>query len=256
MTTPRVLLYDIETSPLLTWNWGIWQQNAIRVKQEFTILSVAWRWLGQKAIHVVAQCDFEDYVPGEVDDYNVVATLHELFEKADIVVAHNGNKFDQAKSRARMVVHGLEPPTGFKEVDTLQVARKQFKFTSNRLDDLCRVLGIGEKHETGGFSTWEGCMEGDEKAWRKMKTYNRHDVILLEALYLRLLPWMTNHPNMAVMSDKPDGCPKCGANQPGDIQSRGWRYYQVTKRRAFRCYRCGGIFYGRHLVKSDAQNVP
>ena len=154
-----------------------------------------------------------------------------------------------------MAVHGLEPPTGFKEVDTLQVARKQFKFTSNRLDDLCRVLGIGEKHETGGFSTWEGCMEGDEKAWRKMKTYNRHDVILLEALYLRLLPWMTNHPNMAVMSDKPDACPKCGARQ-SQIQSRGWRYYQLTKRRAFRCAMCRGIFYGRSFVKSDAQNVP
>jgi ribosomal protein S27AE len=154
-----------------------------------------------------------------------------------------------------MLVHDLLPPSAYKEVDTLQVARRHFKFTSNRLDSLAKQLGIGEKLEHGGFDVWKAIIERrDPAAWKLMRRYNKHDVVLLEQLYLRLRPWMDQHPNLALISDKPRACPKCGAAQT-KIKSRGWRYYQVTKRRAFRCNDCGGIFYGRHLHKSEAEFV-
>jgi len=134
--------------------------------------------------------------------------------KADIVIAHNGIAFDTRKIQARMLFHGLNPPSPYREVDTLKIARKHFSFTSNRLDDLCQTLGIGRKLATGGFDTWLGCMRGDPKAWAKMTRYNKRDVKLLVALYKKLLPWTTVHPNLATISGAAgEMCPKCGSNK-------------------------------------------
>ena len=253
MTKPRILVYDLETSPLQGYVWRPWKTNLISLKQDWRLLTVSWTWLGERAVHVVGLDDFEDYIPGSLDDYNLAVLIRDLFDEADIAVTHNGNAFDQPKARTRMVSHELDPPSVFREVDTLKVARKEFAFTYNSLEKLASALGLGVKGKPG-FGVWEGCMAGDSTAWKAMKRYCRNDVVLLRELYLRLLPWMTNHPNMAMISDKPKACPKCGSEQ-GPIQSRGWRYYQVTKRRAFRCHACGGIFYGRHLQKSDAEFV-
>ena len=30
----RILLFDIETSPLISYTWGIWEQDVIEVKEE------------------------------------------------------------------------------------------------------------------------------------------------------------------------------------------------------------------------------
>lgn len=256
MSNPvRTLIYDIETAPIISYNWGIWKQDAIRVKQDWYMLSAAWMWLGERTVQTVALPDFTLYDEEPTNDLGIAETLRDLFDEADIVVAHNGRRFDEPKAQARMLVHALDPPSAYREVDTLQVAKRHFKFTSNTLDALCKTLGIGTKVSTGGFGLWEDIIERqDPAAWRKMIRYNKHDVVLLEQLYLRLRPWMDQHPNLAMIGDKPRACPKCGSDQ-GPIQSRGWRYYQVTKRRAFRCHACGGIFYGRHLQKSDVEFV-
>ena len=187
------------------------------------------------------------------DDYNLVSLVRDLFDEADVAVTHNGNAFDQPKARTRMVFHEMDPPSPFKEVDTLKVARKEFAFTYNSLEKLAAQLGLGFKGKPG-FGVWLGCMEGDEKAWKTMKRYCRNDVVLLRELYLRLLPWMTMHPNMALISDTPDACPKC--NVRGTMISRGWRYNQVTKRRRYQCTACRGFVAGRAILKSDVIHVP
>jgi hypothetical protein len=241
---PRTLIYDIETSPNLAYIWAKWQQNAIAFEQEWQILSVAWKWLGEKG--PIQAC----WMEGDDSDERVVEQLHNLFDEADIVVAHNGDKFDQKKSRARMAYHHMLPPSPFKSVDTLAVAKRHFAFTSNRLDDLCKYLDIGGKIETGGFDTWWGCLRDDPKAWAKLVRYNKHDVVILERLYLELLPWMDRHPNVALYTDTPDTCPKCGV--VGQMIRRGWHHYTVTKRPRFQCKACGGYCQGRTVKRSEA----
>ncbi len=252
MSEPRILVYDLETSPNVGYTWGKWQQNVIRFQQDWFILSVAWKWRGESRTYVMGLDDYEGYVPGDRDDSSLAWLLHDLFDEADVTITHNGVGFDQPKARTRMAVHNLPPHSPFKEIDTLKVARKVFAFTSNRLEDLCRQLGLEHKGKVT-FDCWLGCMAGDGAAWRKMKKYNRQDVIILEQLYERLLPWMDGHPNLALMSpDKPDACPKCLG---GPLKSGGWRYYHVTKRHIWRCKECGGISYGRSLIKSDVSHV-
>lgn len=209
----RILIYDIETTPSLGWVWGKWQQDVIKFVDEWYIMCFAYKWLGEKKTHIVAQPDFKLYKKDKQNDYEVVKKLHELFNEADAVVAHNGNSFDQKKSQARMIVHGFDPPAPYKQVDTKLVARRNFNFNSNKLDDLGTYFNLGNKVQTGGFDLWLGCMAGDKKAWEKMKRYNKQDVILLEKIYLKMNPWDKQALPMNVMNGDLESCPKCGENK-------------------------------------------
>lgn len=244
---PRILCYDIETSPIISYNWGIWEQNAIEIIEDWQILSVAYRWLGEKKVYCVAQCDFPNYKPGVNNDTNVVKFMHGLFNEADIVVAHNGDSFDAKKARSRMLIRGLQPPSPYKQIDTKLIAKRVGAFTSNRLKDLANDLDIARKGDPGGFETWKGCLMGNPRAWARMKRYNKLDIPPLEELYLRLRPWMTNHPSVAILSDKPDGCPKCGHTV---LQSRGSSVTSTGKKQRYQCQGCGGWSYGRKIEKA------
>jgi hypothetical protein len=254
VTEPRVLCYDIETAPLQVYTWSPWQANAAKVVHDWQMLSVAWRWHGEKRVSSASIPDWRGYKPLEDgDDYEVVATVADLFDEADVVVAHNGNKFDQPKTKTRMIAHGFDPPSSYKEVDTLQIVKQQFRFTYSRLDEVCKALGIGAKHNTGGIDLWHGCINGDPKAWAKMVKYNKQDVVLLDALYERVLPWAKNAPNMALLSDRPDVCPRCG--RKGEFIIRGYRHNQVTKRVQYQCTACRGYVAGRRIIKDEAYKV-
>lgn len=251
MTGARVLLFDIENTPNRSYTWGKWQQDVHRFEQEWWMLCYGWKWLGERRTYVTAQPDFSRYAKRRSDDEQLVRSLRDLIDEADVVVAHNGDKFDLPKARARWAVHGIDPPSPVKTVDTLKVARRYFMFNSNSLGDLGETLGLGSKGSTGGFETWLGCMDGDPKAWARMIRYCRQDVVLLEQVYMRLRPFIEQgHPNLALMDDdKPTACPRCGSTRP--LQSHGWRYANVTKRRQFRCRDCGAFSSGRAVVKSS-----
>jgi len=184
----RVLLYDIETSPNLGYVWGKYEQNILGdFVQERQIISFAWKWLGEKEVQVVR-------VDNKLNNFGIVKILWALMDRADVVVAHNGMAFDDKLSYTEFVLHGLKPPARHKSVDTLKVVKKFFKFNSNKLNDLGKRLGLGEKVQTGGFQLWVGCLKNDPAAWKKMMEYNKQDVVLLEKVYHRILPWITNHP--------------------------------------------------------------
>lgn len=234
----RILLYDLETTPVISYNWGIWEQNAIEVIEDWQILCFAYKWLDEKKIHIVSQDELKGYKPGVNNDREVVKVLRDLFDEADIIIAHNGDSFDQKKSQARMMVHNLTPPSSYHQIDTKKVAKKYGNFTSNKLDFLNRTFGFEGKIDTGGFATWKGCMSGDKKAWKRMKKYNKKDVEELEKLYLYMRPWMTSHPGINSIENRPDACPKCGGE---NMTARAkYRASNTNLYRYFYCNDCGG----------------
>lgn len=234
----KILLYDIETMSNLAYVWGKYEQNVISYEKEWYMLSFAYKWLGEKQTHVLSLPDFKGYTKNKTNDKALVAELWKLFDEADIVIAHNGNSFDQKKANAKFVEHGMKPPSPYKQIDTKLVARRYFNFNSNKLDDLARLFGFGRKLDTGGFDTWLGCASGDMKAWRKMCFYNKHDVVLLEKIYLKMRGWMTNHPHVGVLSDDKEVCPNCNAKA---LQKRGFGIRgNLTKVQRFQCTACGG----------------
>ncbi len=168
---PKILLFDIETSPSLGYVWTLFETNVIKVKQPWSLLCFSYKWLGDKTTKVVSLPQFSTYKKNPRNDYEVTKKLHELFELADVIIGHNGDKFDIRKVNAKLIEHGFLPPSPYKTIDTLKIARKYFKFDSNRLNDLGELLGLGRKVETGGFTLWEKCINGDLKAWNKMEKY-------------------------------------------------------------------------------------
>lgn len=236
MQSPKVLLYDEETSPNIGYTWTTWETNVIKVIQHRQIISFAWKWLGEKKTRCLALPDFPSYALDKRDNRSLIKALHDLFQEADITVGHNVKKFDDRRANTDFLKHGLPPPPPHRQVDTLEFARSKFDFNSNKLDDLGEFLGLGRKVRHPGFEMWEGCLGGDPKSWSLMKKYNIGDVDLLERVYLKLRPWMMRHPNMNAADGATDKCPYCRSKS---LTPRGWSISNTGKRPRFKCKDCG-----------------
>lgn len=228
----KILLFDIETAPNVSYTWGKWEQNVIRFKKEWYMLSFAYKWLHEKKVHVVSLRQFPKYQRDKENDKELVKQLHTLFNEADVIVAHNGNSFDIKMSQSRFMVHKLPVPRPFKKVDTKLVAKLHAKFMSNSLDDLGENLGLGRKIKHDGFDMWLGCMAGDAKHWANMEKYNKQDVVLLEKVYLALRGYMTNHPK----SFSGRECEVCNSH---NITFRGTLRTKRHILKRFQCQTCG-----------------
>jgi uncharacterized protein YprB with RNaseH-like and TPR domain len=148
---PKILIYDIETSPIETRRWSLWYKGALETTKDQEITSIAYNWYGDKKIHVVAQCDFKDKT-----DKTLCRKLWKLMNKADAVMGHNSNEFDNKTAQARFAAHRLGRPSPYQTIDTLKEAKKNFKFTSNRLDEIARYLGVKRKLSIGANQLWTG----------------------------------------------------------------------------------------------------
>jgi hypothetical protein len=245
----KVLFIDIENSPMVAYSWGpMWETRLIEIIEPWYMMSFAYKWQGQKRVTVRALPDYPLYAKHPQNDKALAFELRNLLDEADVVIAHNGDRFDLPKCASRVLVHGGKPPSPYKTVDTLKISRRQFRFESNKLDDLCRILGIGSKLKHTGFDLWKRCMEGDERAWRIMRRYNAHDVDLLEALYDRIKPWAPSHPQLTHFT-RAIACPTC---QSPNIQSRGFAFTATGKRQRIACTDCGAWSTTGALIKEAA----
>lgn len=189
----RVLVLDIETSPIQSYTWGIWEQNISidQIKHDWFVFCWSAKWLNSDKI-------LSDRLTGKearkMNDKRILKSMWELLDEADIVIAHNGDKFDIRKINTRFLKHGMNYPSPYKSFDTLKICKREFGLTSNKLDYVCRFLGMEGKVETGGQKLWNECMLGDEKALKKMSHYCDNDIKILEQVYLKLEPYIRNNP--------------------------------------------------------------
>ena len=241
LNKPKVSLVDLETTANQGFYWGQnYETGIIETTDYWKILSYAVKWLDSKKTIVRGWIDTKD-------EFGLVKELWKLLDEADCVVAHNGKKFDIKKCNAKFAFYHLGPPSPYKVIDTLTEARKYLSLPSYRLNDIADYFGLGHKIEHEGWPLWKRCIAGEPKAWAKMKRYNKHDVILLEKLYLELRPFMATHPQLGHFFGT--ACPKCG----GDLQSRGFEYTKVGKYRKFSCKSCGG--WGRAKQNLNEVNL-
>jgi len=225
----KLLAIDIETAPILSYNWGLYEQTAIKKIKPTTILSFAYQWFPGKT-EVVA-CDLHS-------EFQLLAKLHKLLDEAEIVIAHNGDSFDIKKINSRLIIHKFKPPSPYRTIDTKKEAKRVAAFDSNSLNNLGIDLDEGEKVKHRGFDMWEGCMAGNSQDWADMKRYNKKDVDLLCRIYLRLRPWMKTH-------HEESGKCRCGSV---NSQSRGTFRNKNSAYRRLRCNDCGAWRKGA-LVK-------
>lgn len=252
----KILLFDVENSPSTAYIWGLFQDviSNEMVDKHWYMLCWSAKWLGEKKIYSSALVDFpKAYKKDPENDKYVLKKLWKLLDEADIVVAHNCRRFDVRKSNARFIMNDMTPPSPYKIIDTLESARSYFFFTSNKLNDLGKYLKVGQKLDTGGFKLWQACMKGDKKAWTKMVQYCRNDILLLEKIYLKMRPYILNHPNLMVYDDIEHlVCSKCGSPK---IKKEGFTYTNVSKYQRYSCKECGSWFRGRKNLRETKLQV-
>lgn len=247
----KTLILDIETAPKVALVWRFFKENISpkQVKSHGHIMSFAAKWLGEDGITY-----FENR---KEDDRKIVSELVSLLDEADFAVAHNGEEFDFKQIKARAVVHGIKPPSPYKVIDTYKIAKREFGFPSNSLEYLTTVFNCAHKKGSHkkfpGFELWLECLRGNEEAWEELKHYNLEDVLSLEELYLRMRPWHSKHPNVAVMQESEDLlCPKCGSKH---LHYRGFAYTSVGKYHRVQCQSCGGWSRSRYTLLPKNENL-
>ena len=184
----KVLIYDIETSYNIVSTWRVGYNinlSADSIIDERKIICVSYKWLGEDEVHTIAW----DH---NRDDKTLLENFIKVMNQSDIMVAHNGDKFDIKWIRARAIKHGLSMLPFYVQVDTLKIAKKNFYFNSNRLDYLCKFLGFeGKKSTTPGL--WDKVIRGSNKesleGLNEMIDYCEEDVRQLEKLYIKFRDW-------------------------------------------------------------------
>jgi len=249
---PRVLLADIETFPIEGYVWNLWKQNIglDQIKQDWTLMSFAAKWLGQPEVYYDDVSEKRDVR----DDDSLLRDVHRLLSNVDILVAHNGQRFDLPKLKARMAIRRLSPLPPIKVLDTLLLNRRAFGFTSQRLAYVSDQFAEQAKdyHKNfPGFKLWRECLAGNRKAWQECREYNIIDVTSMEETYKALRGWYEGAPNFGpYISPSKDGavvCPTCGSEH---VERRGSRETQVGIYARFHCLDCGGWSRGRYQAVS------
>jgi predicted RNA-binding Zn-ribbon protein involved in translation (DUF1610 family) len=229
---PRIISFDTETSPIITTTFSLYPESISHnnILQDWYIICASWKVLGEEKVFSVS-------CKKPTSDKEVCRKLRDALISADIIVAHNGKKFDVKKLNARLIYHKLEPLPQIPMVDTLVEVKKVAQFTSHRLDYLGKhLLGHGKLPTSEGL--WLRALKGDKVAVKEMTDYCEVDVIRLEELYLRLRPYFKTHPHVGVITQGvKNDCPKCGSIRMSKSKIR--ISATGTKTQQLQCQDCG-----------------
>ena len=247
MSEQKILILDIETSPILAYVWGIRDQHIglDQIHTDWYIMAWSAKWLGEKKIHYY---DIRHSKPG--DDSTILIPLWKMLNEADIVITQNGKKFDSRKINARFMLNGMKRPKPYKHFDTYLLARNIADFTSNKLEYL--TAKFCKKHRKlahakySGWKLWIECLKGNRSAWNEMKAYNIGDVLSTEELYLMIRAWAPeSFPHVYPLTDASMKCGTCGYK--GRMIEGKIRRTNKTMYRQHSCPKCGAWQKGERI---------
>lgn len=247
MQIQKVLVFDIETSPIIASVWDTRDVNIAnnQIKVDWRVIAWAAKWLNAPAREIMYMDQRK--APDMMDDKFILGYLWKLLDEADIVVTQNGKNFDTPKLNARFIEFGWPPPSPYRHLDTYQIARHVAKFTSNKLEylteKLCKKYRKLTHKKFPGQELWTGCLNRNQAAWKEMEKYNKHDVLATEELYGALRAWAPqNAPSVYIVDDEARQCRICG--KVGTMISKGLRITKKAKYRRYTCTNCGSVGHG------------
>ena len=222
----KILVLDIEWKPTKAYVWQAWKQDITpdKIIEHGGLLCLAAKWVGEKEVFF-----FSEWKDGK---RGMLLGVHKLLEDSDAVLTYNGDKYDIPKLMGEFALLGFDPPAPITSIDLLKTVKKLGLFM-NRLAFVGPFFGVGKKVDNGGFKLWVDVEGGNTRAQRMMKKYNIRDVVILEQLYKKLLPYIKNHPHLG--KDKHE-CGACGSNK---TQKRGYRRTKHFLVQRIQCTKCG-----------------
>jgi len=248
---PVITIFDIETLGIIASVWNVWNVNInpVDIIKDWSLLSMSWKQLGGDKVHN-AVLTSEQAI--DRDDKELTIQAWAVLDESDVVITYNGNKFDIRKLNAKFIEYGLGQPSPYKKIDLYQAVKKQFANTYNRMDYVNKIIGIDRKLEHQGKQLWMDCDNGVQEALDKMAAYNDVDVEITEQLYLSIIDWIPNHPNMALYySDEEPMCHKCASI---DVTLSEHKHY--TSASVFDVYVCPHCnSYSRHKKRISTTDL-
>lgn len=241
----RILLLDIETLPgeYYAFDPHVDYLPPTHQIKDWSVVCWAAKWLFDPEIFGKCVSHKDAY---DRHDLSILDGIWKLMDEADIIITQNGINFDIKKLNSRFIQYQIFPPAKFLNVDVFRVAKAVFGFSYNRLDELGKKFGIGSKTKME-FQDWKNCLTNDKAADESihhMLDYCKRDVApLLEDVYLNMLPYIPNHPNLNLFTTHDaDVCPKC---ESADI---AWNTKPYATPQglwmSFRCNACGSTGRG------------
>ena len=239
-----ILTIDIETSPVLIWNFGLStpmrRVGLDKLEQDYFVISWSAKWYGKEKV-ISAVCTPQEAL--EQNDERIIRELWALLEQPTVVVSHNGRFFDIPKIEDRYSLYGLGPNLPYKLVDTYSVS-KRLGSISRKLDYLAGRHFGNNKHDTN-FDLWKQCCYGNKKALKRMSAYNDQDVVIGEQIFDFLRVWDRAPLNIGLFnnSDEPV-CRSCGGEFTVNKKSF------ATPMNLYATYRCNECGYCGKLKQS------
>jgi DNA polymerase elongation subunit (family B) len=239
MSDTKILFFDIECSMATVYTYDLFKPiiNYKDIIEPSRMIAFSAKWYGKK--RVIFKSEYHD---GRIE---MLKTLRDLLDEADIVVGYNSTRFDIPWVNGEFIVEGLTPPSPFKKIDLFQVIRSNSRFLSKKLDYVSERLLDDNKKQYSMAEMWrivnDPATDEDtrKREWGRMRTYARKDTALLEPLFEALRPWIKMpHP----VSQDENSCHACGSTV---LQRRGYARTLVGVYQRFQCSSCGAWFRGK-----------
>ena len=253
---------DVERIPgrHSTWHRGqtitgpFWDLNEIKawtgkrihaddVKEWPRTICAAWKWYDQENVEFAAEWQVGGY-----DGF--MRAVWEVFDRADLIIGHNADRFDAKHLMGGWAEMGLPAPSPYKVIDTLKIARGTFAYESNTPDALNKRLGIDAKTDKYDSRVAKAAVAGDKEAQDRIRFYNMGDIAASEALFDRLRPYARNIPHLGMWTDDEMACPSCGSTMTATGKTV---HANVQRYEHLHCPNCGAHARGTTTLKNPTR---
>lgn len=248
----KVLIWDMETSPLQAWIWSpgkqfVGHKQLVKEHSRYGIICITYCWLDGGPVQSI------DWGYEEQNTGKVVEEFDKILKTADWAIGKNSNKFDNKMlNSCRMLADLPGWPDWTRYTDDLEVQmRRHFRLPSQSLDYISNQLGYGGKINMQ-MQDWVDIVEKNDnglKAFKKMIKYGKKDTADTRSLWNKLSSHFEPRLNMAAFMEKPHACTKCGNDK---IIKDGTGVNGVTKYQRYKCNKCGG-YAGRTPISRVLQ---
>lgn len=236
MSTPKLLVLDIETSPHTAYVWKLFDENVglNQLVEPSRLIAAGWRWLDDPA----SECQYRDVWPhySPVARRSAVRAIHAAMSKADAYITFNGTRFDLPRLNGEFLLAGLPPLPKKAHIDVYRTIRG-LGLASGKLEYVAPLLGVGKKGKVD-FALWRAFMERDPTARDKMRRYNIRDVNVLARLFTKVRPYV----KIPRLHDRP-ACPDCGGQHAEHRGHRKTDYFLIERLHCLNP-RCGRWYDG------------
>jgi hypothetical protein len=207
----KILIYDIETGrvPAMVWWTGKQYVNHNQLIEEPKIITIAYKWLGENIVYDLTWDKNQS-------DKDMITQFMKVYNKADMVIGQNNDRFDNRWVNARAMKYDLEVNTFVRSFDIMKETKRLFRLPSYSMAYITKFLGVETKLQHEGIIMWDkiqfGTKEEQAEYLQKMVDYNRQDIVATEDMYLSLRKYMGNKVHFGVLNgNEKFTCPNCGS---------------------------------------------